>query len=165
MRNLAFISVLLLLASCSSDTSVITNPTVGVLSVIDTGCKSEVAAKANSDALSDEETISYSAEEKDGEWYLHVVHANSMFNCASDSIAVKSQVDDDNQISINEIENSYSANCTCAHDLTFNIGPLKEATDYKINLYKSAIKESDNYLHTQFSIKFSSNLSGKIVVE
>lgn len=163
-RLFCFIAVVLLTA-CGSETSVVENKPINSSLITDSGCKSEASARSEEGDAFGQESISYKAQQKDNKWYLHVEHSNVMFNCASDTIKVKSQIDDDNTISINEIENSYGANCMCAHDITYDVGPLTEGTDYKISLYKSAINESDNYLQVQFTVKFSNDLTGEITIE
>lgn len=121
------------LVSCSGDTLNAWDKDFTSLNLIDTGCKDGI--NALSDDENEEEYVSYSIKTgENGAIYLHIDHYNCYFNCASDSINVQ-HFAEGNNVKIAEIGNSMAANCTCAHNLHYNIGPLSEK-NFTVAIYQ-----------------------------
>lgn len=57
------------------------------------------------------------------DYYIHVNHINSIFNCEPGQITIKVDISS-TTITFNEDETSSLANCICPFDLEFTLGPL-----------------------------------------
>lgn len=169
MNKLILLLLSVALVGCSGDTLNAWDTNFTSLNLIDTGCKDGINALSDDD--DEEEYVSYSIKDgDDGAIYLHIDHYNCAFNCASDSINVR-HFEDGNNIKIHEIGNSMAANCTCAHDLHYNIGPLSEK-DYNVSIYLSygetteeALSEKEGAAKGTFTITPSSKKSGKLQIK
>lgn len=155
---------MMFMVSCSSDT--LQRGSLPLSRLTDTGCKSEVLSRAmeNHEETPGAESISLKAiSHQKGSVTLQVKHLNAMFNCSSDKIWVKSDMEG-KIIKIYEVENSVAANCMCAHDLSFELGPLAEGS-YQVYLYHSVKEPQEGDFSTHFTVNVSPSLNQTISVE
>ncbi len=83
---------------------------------------------------------------------------NVAFNCCFDSVIIGVDVDDNNTITITEVENAGNCKCNCIYDIEYIIGPLN------YGLYNVIIDEQ--YADSiSFTIDFNEDTQGEYCVE
>jgi hypothetical protein len=89
--------------------------------------------------------------------YLQMNHVNAWFNCEPGKIFVSAELNND-IIAVDEYEETALANCICAYDLSYRIGPL----NYGKYLFKIL---RGGCIYAEFSINFNSDANGVFIIE
>ena len=123
-----------------------------------TGCKS--TGLSNMTGFGTEETIEYEGRENN---LLRITHNNVIFNCTVLQIYAEMTVDNNTYIIEEKSqEGSISANCFCPYDMGYDIGPLKEGEEYKVNIRRGSSEKSEI---AKFTFTYSRTIKGSISIK
>ena len=124
--------LLLAFMACSSDSGSSENESLPfqVKNFANTGCKSHTR-------FGDEWLESYEYKCLD-DGFLSLKHVNAIYNCGATDFNMKAEISG-NEIKVFEtasLDPENMADCICTYDLSCEIGPLEEGTDYTIYTYQ-----------------------------